>query len=334
MLGVRHAAAVSSGTAAIHLALLVLGVRQGDFVICSSRTFVASANPIRYQGAEPGFVDSEAGSWNMCPVALSEAIERCRSWGRPPKAVLAVNPYGQSSDVEAIAAICARDGIPLVEDAAESLGALYKWRPSDTAGDLVVFSFNGNKIITTSGGGMLVAKDPEHVKRARFLATQAREPVRHYEHVAIGFNYRMSNILAGVGRGQIRMLPERVRARRAIFDRYRAALDGIPGIEWMPEPAWSTSTRWLSVLALDRAAAPIDSGGLIDRLAAELIEARPVWKPMHRQPVFAGCVYVPHSAGSLSDRLFEEGVCLPSGSSMSEQQVDRVILALQRSLKA
>jgi pyridoxal phosphate-dependent aminotransferase EpsN len=197
-----------------------------------------------------------------------------------------------------------------------------------------VFSFNSNKIITTSGGGMLVAKDPEHVKRARFLATQAREPVRHYEHVAIGFNYRMSNILAGVGRGQIRILSERVRARRAIFDRYRAALDGIPGIEWMPEPVWSTSTRWLSVLTLDCAAAPIDSGGLIDRLAAELIEARPVWKPMHRQSVFAGCVYLPHSTGSVSDRLFEEGVCLPSGSSMSDQQVDRVIIALQQALKA
>jgi dTDP-4-amino-4,6-dideoxygalactose transaminase len=334
MLGVRHAAAVSSGTAAIHLALLVLGVAQGDFVICSSLTFVASANPIRYQGAEPVFVDSELESWNMCPVALAEAIERCRSRGRLPKAVLAVNLYGQSSDIDAIAAICAREGIPLVEDAAESLGALYKGRPSGTTGDLAVFSFNGNKVITTSGSGMLVAKDPEHVKRARFLPTQAREPVRHYEHVAIGFNYRMSNIRAGVGRGQIRILPERVRARRAIFDRYRVALDGTPGIEWMPEPAWRASTRWLSVLALDRAVALIDSGGLIDRLAAELIEARPVWKPMHRQPVFAGCVYVPHSSGSVSDRLFEEGVCLPSGSSMSEQQVDRVILALQQALQA
>jgi dTDP-4-amino-4,6-dideoxygalactose transaminase len=332
MLGVDHAAAVSSGTAALHLAMTLLGVGQGDRVICSSLTFVASANPILYQGAEPVFVDSEPESWNMCPAALADAIDWCRQTGRPARAVIVVNLYGQSADVDPIAELCRREGIPLVEDAAESLGATYKGRPTGSTGDLAAFSFNGNKIITTSGGGMLVARDPALIKRARFLATQAREPARHYEHRCIGFNYRMSNILAGVGRGQLRSLPARVDARRQVFEHYREALRDVPGIGWMPEPTWSRASRWLSVMTVDPAAAGTDAGRVIDGLASDLIEARPVWKPMHMQPLFERAPYFGHPGGRVSESLFRQGVCLPSSSSMSEQQIDRVVAALRRAL--
>lgn len=325
MVGVRHAAAVSSGTAAIHLALLLLGVTQGDVVFCSALTFAASANPIAYQGAEPVFIDSEPSSWNMSPAALEAALVDARRNGKLPKAVIVVDLYGQSADIDPLAELCRHFGVPIVEDAAESLGARYKGRPSGSFGTLGIFSFNGNKIITTSGGGMVVSDDEEMIVRARFLSTQAREPAAHYEHKVVGYNYRMSNILAGVGRGQLTVLGERVEARRRVFERYRKGLEGYDAIQWMPEPEWSYSNRWLSTCTLDPKATPLRSSDVIARLAAERIEARPVWKPMQIQPVFAACRYFPHGAGSVSQRLFEQGLCLPSGSNMTEAQQDRVI---------
>jgi dTDP-4-amino-4,6-dideoxygalactose transaminase len=326
--GVPHAAALSSGTAAIHLALILLGVERGDVVFCSALTFAASANPIVYQGAEPVFIDSEPGSWNMSPSALEDAFRDARANGKMPKAVIVVNLYGQSADIDPIAEICANYGVPFVEDAAESLGARYKGRPSGSFGVIGVFSFNGNKIITTSGGGMLVSKDEALVTRARFLATQAREPAEHYEHKVIGYNYRMSNILAGVGRGQLRVLDNRVEARRKIFQRYRDGLSSSQLIEWMPEPEWSWSNRWLSACTIDPKASGLSVGQIIKRLAAERIEARPVWKPMQMQPVFAQCKYFAHESQSVSQRLFERGICLPSGSNMTKDQQDRVIDAI------
>ena len=333
LVGVKHAAAVSSGTAAIHLALVLLGVGRGDTVFCSSFTFAASANPIVYQGAEPVFIDSEPESWNMSPSALEDAFLDARANGRMPRAVIVVNLYGQSADFDPIVEICQRYGVPIVEDAAESLGATYKGRQSGTFGNLGVFSFNGNKIITTSGGGMLVSDDEALIVRARFLATQAREPALHYEHQVIGYNYRMSNILAGVGRGQLCVLGQRVEARREVFERYQTELKNYSVFEWMPEPAWSRSNRWLSACTVDTDALGMDVQQLIRRLAAERIEARPVWKPMQLQPVFSQCRYFPHEGKSVSQRLFETGICLPSGSNMSEEQQARVIQTMVDLLK-
>ena len=332
MLGLPHAAAVSSGTAALHLALCILGVGRGDLVFCSSLTFAASANPIAYQGAEPVFIDSEPSSWNMSSEALEDAFVWAMSEARMPKAVVVVNLYGQSADMDRIMAICRRYGVPVVEDAAESLGAQYRGQPSGTFGDLCAFSFNGNKIITTSGGGMLVSANEDYIRQARFLATQAREPVGHYEHRVIGFNYRMSNILAGVGRGQLRILQDRVESRRRIFRRYRDELDGVHGISWMPEPMWSRASRWLTVATIDPDQCGCTAGQLIESLAAELIEARRVWKPMHRQPVFAEARYFPHPDQSVSDALFRDGVCLPSGSSMTDEHINRVVSEVRRVL--
>lgn len=329
LVGSGHAAAVSSGTAAIHLGLILLGVKQGDRVFCSTLTFAASANPIVYQGAEPVYIDSDAQSWNMSPAALEQAFETARSEGWMPKAVIVVNLYGQSADMDRIVELCQRYDVPMLEDAAESLGAYYKGRASGTFGKLGVFSFNGNKIITTSGGGMLVSDDASLIQRARFLATQARDPAPHYQHSVIGYNYRMSNILAGVGRGQLKVLTERVEARRKIFDAYRTALADLKAIEWMPEPEWSYATHWLTACTISPDAG-ITSTELIQRLAAELIEARPLWKPMHLQPVFASCRYFAEAGGSVSDRLFEQGVCLPSGSNMTEGQLERIVSTLRK----
>lgn len=326
--GVNHAAAVSSGTAAIHLALILLGVERGDTVFCSAFTFAASANPIIYQGADPVFIDSEPYSWNMSPSALEDAFRVASSTGRIPKAVIVVNLYGQSADYDPIQEICRRYGVPIVEDAAESLGALYKGRASGTLGKLAVFSFNGNKIITTSGGGMLVSDDEALIKRARFLATQARESALHYEHQVIGYNYRMSNILAGVGRGQLCVLEDRVEARRRVFQKYQFGLAKYDVIEWMPEPSWSRSNRWLTACTLNTKKIGADVQTLIKKLAAERIEARPVWKPMQMQPVFTKCAYFSHEGKSVSQELFETGICLPSGSNMSEGQQERVIEVL------
>ena len=323
--GAKHAAAVSSGTAAIHLALLLLGVTADDTVFCSSLTFSASANPIVYQGAKPVFIDSDEASWNMSPAALERALNSAAKAGKLPKAVIVVNLYGQSADMDPLTELCARYDVPLVEDAAESLGALYKGRASGTFGKLGIYSFNGNKIITTSGGGMLLSDDPSLVVKAKFLATQARDPAPHYEHSVIGYNYRMSNILAGVGRGQLRVLTERVNARREVFARYQTALEDIDALEWMPEPDWSYSTHWLSVCTINPARSDVTVKTLIQRLADELIEARPVWKPMHLQPVFQDCEYFTDGVSSVSDRLFEQGICLPSGSNMAAEDVDRII---------
>ncbi|ADI28208.1 DegT/DnrJ/EryC1/StrS aminotransferase family protein [Geobacillus sp. C56-T3] len=324
--GSKGAAAVSSGTAAIHLALRLLGVGRGDVVFCSSLTFVASANPILYQGAEPVFIDSEPETWNMSPQALERAMEEAKREGKLPKTVIVVNLYGQSAKMDEILAICDRYGVPVVEDAAESLGSAYKGKKSGTFGTFGIYSFNGNKIITTSGGGMLVSDDVDALQRARFLATQARDPAPHYQHSEMGYNYRMSNIVAGIGRAQLQVLDERVKARRAVFDRYVQALGDIEGIHFMPELEGTMSNRWLTALTIDQQALGVTPMEIINALAAENIEARPVWKPLHLQPLFAGVRYYPHEEGwSVSDELFANGICLPSGSSMTVEQQQRVI---------
>nr|WP_222622683.1 aminotransferase class I/II-fold pyridoxal phosphate-dependent enzyme [Ramlibacter albus] len=331
--GVQHAAALSSGTAAIHLALLLLGVKPGDTVFCSSLTFVGSCNPILYCGAKPVFIDSEPGSWNMSPQALERAFEWAKRENRLPRCVILVNLYGQSADMDALLPLCERYGVPVLEDAAESLGARYKGRASGSFGRVAIFSFNGNKIITTSGGGMLVADDGDLVARARKLSTQAREPAAHYEHTEVGFNYRMSNVLAGIGRGQLRVLDQRVERRRHVFETYRRELAGLP-LAWMPEPAGSRSTRWLTCFTFEGGNAAARRDGVMRALERHSIEARPVWKPMHLQPLFARAAYFAHRDGEdVAGRLFESGVCLPSGSNMSDEQLARVIDHLRRALE-
>ncbi|MBR0994724.1 aminotransferase class I/II-fold pyridoxal phosphate-dependent enzyme [Bradyrhizobium japonicum] len=323
LVGANSAVALSSGTAAIHLALVLLGVGARDCVFCSSLTFAASVNPIVYQNAEPVLIDSEPNSWNMSPIALERALENARKNGRLPKAVIVVNLYGQSADMEPIVALCEKYRVPMVEDAAESLGAKYRGRHSGTFGRLGIYSFNGNKIITTSGGGMLVTSEKELANRARFLATQARDPAPHYQHSVIGYNYRMSNILAGVGRGQLKVLDERVQARRNIFRRYREAFANESWIELMPEPEWSYSTHWISAACL-APGSRLTGQSLVRHLSDEFIEARPIWKPMHLQPVFASCVFFGHGNTNISNDIFERGICLPSGSNLTMQQIDRV----------
>ncbi len=331
--GIGHAAALSSGTAAIHLALILLGVQPGDTVFCSSLTFVGSCNPILYCGARPVFIDSEPASWNMSPAALERAFDWARREGRLPRCVIVVNLYGQSADMDALLPLCERYGVPVLEDAAESLGARYKGRASGTFGRIGVYSFNGNKIITTSGGGMLVADDLALMNRARKLATQAREPAPHYEHVEVGFNYRMSNVLAGIGRGQLRVLDARVAQRRRVFARYRQALADLPQLHWMPEPVGSHSTRWLTCLTLQGPRANRKRDLVLKGLERHSIEARPVWKPMHLQPLFAGAPYFAHEDGNdVAAALFEAGVCLPSGSNLTDAQIDHVIVHLRRAL--
>lgn len=330
--GSKGGAAVSSGTAAIHLALRLLDVKEGDRVFCSSLTFVASANPIRYQGAEPVFIDSEPESWNMSPQALARALADAKRQGRLPKAVIVVHLYGQNADLDQIMALCEAYRVPVIEDAAESLGSTYKGRASGTFGKFGVYSFNGNKIITTSSGGMLVSNDEAALERARFLASQSRDPAVHYQHSELGYNYRMSNILAGVGRAQLKVLEERVQARRAIFNRYYDELNQLPGVRFMPEPIHSRSNRWLTAFTLEEGARTTPAA-LLYALAEENIEARPVWKPLHLQPLFAGTDYYPHSEEeSVSERLFNTGICLPSGSNMSEGDVAAVIHSVKRGM--
>ncbi len=317
-------AALSSGTSALHLGLILLGVKDGDRIYCPSFTFAASANPIRYERAIPVFIDSELDTWNMSPAALERALVRDKARGTLPAAVIIANLYGQSADMDALISLCDAYRVPVLEDAAESLGASYKGRKSGSFGKLSAFSFNGNKIITTSGGGALCCDDEELIARARFLSTQAREPAAHYEHREIGFNYRMSNILAGIGRGQLKVLDERVRRRREIFELYRDALDGVEGIDWMPEPEGYFSTRWLTAATFSRDCG-LDRTRILNGLQSVGIEARPLWKPMHCQPVFQAYEYEPHSENrSVSDELFESGLCLPSGSNMSDATVLRI----------
>ena len=323
--GCSHAAALTTGTAAIHLGLELLGVGPGDKVFTSSLTFVATANPILYVGAEPVFIDSEPETWNMSPAALERAMIAADQAGELPKVVMPVGLYGQSPDMEAIVDICDRYGVAILEDAAESLGATYQERHAGTFGHLGIYSFNGNKIITTSGGGMLVSNDGEMIDKARFLATQAREPAPYYQHTTMGFNYRMSNILAGVGRGQLKVLSERVNQRRAVYDRYHQELLDTPGISWMPEPTGHRATRWLSAGLIDPNISGITAPEVIQKLAAYRIEARRVWKPMHLQPLFANAPYWAHHEGeSISDDLFAHGICLPSGSNLLHHDQLRV----------
>lgn len=332
--GVNEATAVSSGTAAIHLALSLLDVKKGDLVFCSTLTFIASANPIIYQGAEPVFIDSEPETWNMSPQALERAFQVAVKEGQLPKAVIVVNLYGQSAKMDEIIDICEHYDVPIIEDAAESLGSIYKGKASGTFGKFGVYSFNGNKIITTSGGGMLVSNDVEALHKARFLATQARDPAPHYQHSEIGYNYRLSNILAGIGRAQLEILEERVEARRKVFERYYEELAHLPGITFMPELAQTRSNRWLTALTIDEKAAGVSVEQLLEVLVAENIEARPVWKPLHLQPVFAGMKYYSHdNYQSISEQLFTNGICLPSGSNMNEEDQMRVIICFKELFK-
>ena len=332
--GVAHAAATSSGTAALHLGLRLLGVGRGDLVLCSSLTFVASANPILQLGATPVFVDSEPNGWNMSPQALQRALRELEAAGRRAKAAVVVNLYGLSAEMDALGALLDAAGVPMLEDAAESLGASYRGRPSGSFGRLAVFSFNGNKIITTSGGGMLVGADAQLIEHARKLSTQAREPARHYEHVEDGYNYRMSNVLAGIGRGQLRVLEQRVAARRAVFERYRAEFSTRP-LRWMAEPDGHRATRWLSAFVFELPQPQQARDLLLDFLERHNVEARPVWKPMHLQPLYADCRYHAHedgTGGDVSGALFAGGVCLPSGSNLDAAQLDRVCALLHRGL--
>lgn len=325
-----HAVALSSGTAALHIALRLLGVGAGDRVVTSSLTFAATANAITYLSAIPVFVDSDAASWNMDPTLLEEALADLARQGTPARAVVPVDIYGQCADYDRLLDVCDRYNVPLVEDAAEALGAKYKGRPAGSFGVFGAFSFNGNKIITTSGGGMLVTEDAELAQKARFLATQARDPAPHYEHSEIGYNYRMSNLLAAVGRGQLSVLDDRVARRRENFEFYRETLGALPGVSFMPEPDYARSTRWLTCIVVE----PTEFGATREdiRLAleAENIESRPIWKPMHLQPVFRDC---PVYGGAVSGRFFEDGLCLPSGSNLSEEDRQRVVEVV-RSLKS
>ena len=315
-------AALSSGTAGLHLALVLLGIGPGDEVICQSMTFSASANPITYVGATPVFVDSEADTWNMSPVMLEKAIQDRIAKGKMPKAIIPVHLYGLPAKMSDIAAIAARYNIPVVEDAAEALGSHINGKMCGTYGTISVLSFNGNKIITTSGGGALVAHDKEMVAKTRFLSTQARDAAPHYEHSQIGYNYRLSNICAGIGRGQMEVLVERIAQRRKIHDWYRNKLSGIAGISFTDETTGCFSNRWLTTILID----PVKTKGITRetlRLAfdAENIESRPLWKPMHSQPVFKDCAYY---GEGISDKLFENGLCLPSGSNLKDEDLQRI----------
>ncbi|MBP1990363.1 aminotransferase class I/II-fold pyridoxal phosphate-dependent enzyme [Paenibacillus eucommiae] len=324
--GVNDAAAVSSGTAAIHLALRLIDVQEGDMVFCSSLTFIASANPILYSGAVPVFIDSEPETWNMSPVALKNALLAADQEGKLPKAVIVVNLYGQSAKMDEIIALCEAFDVPVIEDAAESLGSTYKGRASGSFGKYGIYSFNGNKIITTSGGGMLISNDVEGLKQARFLATQARDQAAHYQHSQLGYNYRMSNVLAGIGRAQLQILEDRVAVKRTIFNRYEQEMAHLPGVRFMPELEHTRSNRWLTTLTLEEKEAGVSIGVLLAALAEENIEARPVWKPLHMQPLFEGAKYYSHSSNeSVSEQLFKKGICLPSGTQMTIDEQMRVI---------
>lgn len=324
--GVKAAVALSSGTAAIHLALKAVGVGEGDIVFCQDLTFAATANPIRYQGAIPVFINSNH-TWNMCPLALRKAFEKYEKLRRKPKAVIVVHLYGLSADLDPILEICREYGVPLIEDAAESLGSSYKGKATGTIGDLGIYSFNGNKIITTSGGGMLVSNDEEKIEKARYWATQAREPVLHYEHRDLGYNYRLSNVLAGIGRGQLRVLDERIAKKKYIFDYYKEHLSGLEGLEMMPVQDYDEPNYWLSCILLNGNVKPTN---IIEALEAENIESRPIWKPMHLQPYYKDCDFITlQEQGSVSEDIFNRGVCLPSDTKMTDEDLERVVTVIR-----
>lgn len=326
-LGISHALALSSGTAALHLALKLIVIKEEDIVLCPSLTFASSANVILYERAIPLFLDVHPDTWTLNTDLLEIAIRKYQ-----PKALISVDLYGQSADYDKILKLCQKYDVAVIEDAAEALGAEYKGKKCGTFGRMGVLSFNGNKIITTSGGGMLVSDDGDIIEKAYFLSNQAREPEIHYEHKELGYNYRMSNLLAAVGRGQLQVLDERVKARRQIFQRYFNALSDIDGIDFMPEADYACpakgggrSTRWLTTLTIDPEKTGVNRTQIIETLEKENIEARPVWKPMHLQPLYKGCEYVTVGNEDVSKRLFENGLCLPSGSNLSPEDQDRVI---------
>ena len=328
--GVNHAAVLSSGTAAIHLALILLDVRPGDHVICQTMTFSATANPIRYLDAVPVFIDSETRTWNMCPNTLEDAIKKLTAKGKKPKAVIPVHLYGMPANMGEITALARHYGIPVIEDAAEALGSRIDNTMCGNMGDMGILSFNGNKIITTSGGGALLSNNHELVTKARFLATQARDPAPHYQHSHVGYNNRMSNVLAGIGRGQMKVLEQRVAQRRGNFRFYVELLNDVPGIAFLPEPEGYFSNHWLTTILVD----PEQTGGTTREdirlaLEAENIEARPLWKPMHLQPVFER---FPYYGSGVAERLFRQGLCLPSGSSLSDPDRQRIANTLMKTL--
>lgn len=320
--GVPHVATLSSGTAALHLALLVLHIQRGDIVLCQSLTFAASANPIVYLGAKPVFIDSEIETWNMCPNALEDALKYYVQIGKKPKAVIGVHLYGMPCKLDAILHLCKQYEVPFIEDAAEALGSTYQGKKLGSFGTLGFISFNGNKIITTSGGGALLSKQDELISKAKFLAAQAREHVAHYEHAEIGYNYRMSNVCAGIGRGQLEVIDERVKKRRRNFDFYNKRLSAIPGIYFQNEPEGSFSNRWLTAITIDPETSKVKAEEIRQHLALGNIESRPVWKPMHLQPVFKKAKYF---GGKIAETLFTNGLCLPSGSGLGEEDLDRII---------
>lgn len=328
--GAKHAVALSSGTAAIHLALIMLGVGRGDTVLTSTFTFAATANAVSYTGAEPVFIDSDATSWNLDPELVEAALAEAKRENKLPKAVLTVDIVGQVADYQRLSEICGRYGVPIVEDAAESLGAKYHGTPSGNFGEMGCFSFNGNKIITTSGGGMMVTDKEEYANQARFLATQARDPAPHYEHSQIGYNYRLSNLLAAIGRGQLAGLDTHVSNRRAIFERYKEHLGKLPGILFMPEPEGCFSTRWLTLLKIDSSKFGATREDVRLALEAENIEARPAWKPMHMQPVFKNNKFF---GTDVAEGFFNDGLCLPSGTALTESQQQRVIEVIKNCQK-
>ena len=313
--GSLHAAALTSGTGAIHLALKSVGAGAGDIVLCPTLTFSATANPIIYQNATPVFIDSDYETWNMDPIALESALQK---YGDRVKAVLVVHLYGLSADMDKIMAICSQYGVPVIEDAAESLGTYYKGKHTGTFGQFGVFSFNGNKIITTSGGGMLVSDEEDRIKKVRFWSTQSRDVARHYQHSELGFNYRMSNVVAGIGRGQLKILDQRVEKKKYIFEYYMKELGHLNGVDFMPINNWNTPNYWLSVMTLKGVVRPLD---VMFALENENIESRPVWKPMHMQPFFAEYDYV---GSDVSEQLFENGVCLPSDTKMTDEDLERI----------
>jgi dTDP-4-amino-4,6-dideoxygalactose transaminase len=326
LVGVRHAVALSSGTAALHLALIAAGVRRGDTVLVPSFTFAASANAVLYTGARPVFLDSCAETWNVDPGLVAEELRVRAARGQLPRAVIAVDMYGQCADYDELLAACDRYGVALIEDAAEALGASYRGRAAGSFGLAGVLSFNGNKIITTSGGGMLVTDDGRVATQARHLATQAREPVPHYEHRTVGYNYRLSNLLAALGRGQLQRLGEMIEARHATNRYYRAALGHLPGLTFAPVAGYGTPNWWLTCVLVDSEAFGADRDRIIAALAAADIEARPTWKPMHLQPVFRDCVM---RGGAVSADLFRRGLCLPSGSALTDHDRARVVSAVR-----
>ncbi len=329
-IGVSSSLALSSGTAAMHLAIKYLGVSQGDTVFCSSLTFAGSCNPVCYEGGELVFIDSEPDSWNMSPIALEQALSNAKKESRLPKAVIIVNLYGQSADMDRLLPLCEAYNVPVIEDAAESMGAYYKGKNSGTFGYFGIYSFNGNKIVTTSGGGMLVSNDSQAIEKCRFWSTQAREKAIHYEHKEVGYNYRLSNVLAGIGMGQYEQIEQKIAKKKAIYDTYSKAFKDIQEISMFPVPDWSQPNYWFTVLLINQTSSILPVS-IINALEDKNIESRPVWQPMHMQPVFSKCMFYSHTSGrtSIAEDLFRWGVCIPSGTSLTETEQDKVITIIR-----